>query len=116
MYAINRSVAIIKPRQAFVDWANSVSDDEREYTIDDLSVECNAILLPEYDSEEHSEAILEDVYAEVFEIELSSWITDEREWPKGITFGLFKEWFDVQFHSMVFDLLHDEIEKDFYTY
>ncbi len=29
MYTINRSIAIIKPKQTYVDWANSVVDEGR---------------------------------------------------------------------------------------
>jgi len=30
MYTINRSIAIIKPRQPFVDWANQLPDADRK--------------------------------------------------------------------------------------
>lgn len=45
MFIINRSVAIIKPKQPFVDWANSVVDEE-QYSISDFSTDCSVILLP----------------------------------------------------------------------
>jgi hypothetical protein len=57
MFTVNRSVAIIRPKQPFVDWANSVSNDGKQYTIEELNTECNAILLPEYQSDDHLAAI-----------------------------------------------------------
>ena len=38
MFQINRSVAIIKPKQPFVDWANSVVDEDVQYSISDFIV------------------------------------------------------------------------------
>ncbi|MCJ7540878.1 MAG: hypothetical protein MUO88_14580 [Desulfobacterales bacterium] len=40
------------------------------------------MLLPEYDSKEHAEAILKELYKYIFKVELSAWITDESKWPK----------------------------------
>jgi len=112
MYVINRSSAIIKPQQPFVDWTNSIEDKGRQYSIDDFNTDCSVILLPEYDSDEHAEAILKDLSSHIFEIELSSWITDESAWPNNRTYEMFKEWFDVELHSMVYDPYEDDIEKE----
>jgi hypothetical protein len=116
MFIVNRSVAIVKPRQPFVEWANSVSNDGKQYTIEDLSSECNAILLPEYQSDEHLAAIFEDLYSDVFEVELSSWVTDKAKWPRRRTAEIFREWFEVEVHSMVFDPFQYKIEKEPYVY
>lgn len=43
-------------------------------------------------------------------------MTDDDTWPEKITYKMFLEWFDVEFHSMVFDSLEDDIEKDPYDY
>jgi hypothetical protein len=37
-------------------------------------------------------------------------------WPENKTYKMFQEWFDVEFHSMVFDLLQSDIEKEPYDY
>ena len=114
MFQINRSVAIIKPKQPFVDWANSVADEKEPYSASDFSSDCSVVLLPVVDSDEDAEAVLREIFQDVFEIELSSWITDDDMWPENITYKMFQEWFDVEFHSMVFDPLQSDIEKEPY--
>jgi len=116
MFQINRSVAIIKPKQPFVDWANSVVDEDVQYSISDFSTDCSVILLPVVDSDENAEAFINDIFQDLFELELSSWIVVDEMWPENITYKMFLEWFDVEFHSMVFDSLKDDIEKDPYDY
>jgi hypothetical protein len=116
MYLINRSVAIIKPKKPFVDWANSIGEEEEQYSISDFSTDCSVILLPVVDSDEHAEAFIKKIYQDIFEIELSSWIVIDDMWPKNRTHKMFLEWFDVEFHSMIFDSLQDDIEKETYDY
>lgn len=116
MYIINRSVAIIKPKQPFLDWANSVSDEGYKFSIHDLNTEHDVILLPEYDSEEHAESIFKKISNDIFEVELSGWITDKNKWPENRTYEKFLEWFDVEFHSMIFDTVEDNFEKEPYEY
>jgi hypothetical protein len=43
-------------------------------------------------------------------------MTDDDTWPENITYKMFLEWFDVGFHSMVFDSIQDDIEKEPYDY
>ena len=116
MFQIDRSLAIIKPKQPFVDWANSVVDEEEQYSISDFSTDCSVILLPVVDSDEDAEAFIKDIFQDLFELELSSWIVVDDMWPENRTYKMFLEWFDVEFHSMVFDSLKDDIEKEPYDY
>ena len=112
MFQLNRSVAIIKPKQPFVDWANSVVDEDEQHSISDFSTDCSVILLPLVDSDEDAEALIKDMFQDLFELELSSWIVIDEMWPENITYKMCIEWFSVEFHSMVFDSLKDDIEKD----
>ena len=63
-----------------------------------------------------AEAFIKDMYQDLFELELSSWIVVDDMWPENITYEMFLEWFDVEFHSMAFDSLKDDIEKEPYDY
>jgi len=115
LYTINRSVAIIRPKQPFVDWANSISEGE-DFTVEDLNAECNAVLLPDYVADNYDGLLLEDFFQDIFELELSSWTTDGSQWPKNIDYEEFLKWFDFELHSMVFDSLDEVIEKKLYSY
>ena len=103
MFTINRSVAIIKPKKPFVDWVNSYpySGDD-QYTIQDFRTDCSVILLPVVGSDEQAEAFVKDIFKDLFELELSSWMTDDDTWPENITYKMFLDWFDVEYHSMAF--------------
>jgi len=39
-----------------------------------------------------------------FEHILGSWIIDESEWPKKRTLKIFREWFDIEYKSMIWDM------------
>jgi hypothetical protein len=52
--------------------------------------------------------LLQEFYEAIFERELMGWCTDPAAHPDARTFEMFLEWFEVEFHSMVFDLLDDE--------
>ena len=106
---VNRSALIVRPKQPFLDWAMRLDDSGLVPSIDD---EQTVYLIPEYDDDDHAAEILKLVFAEVFERELFEWHTDEAAWPKDRTFALFREWFDVEFHSVVEDLCDFEITDD----
>ena len=54
MYTINRSIAIIRPKQPFVDWANQLPDAELKSSLDDFKTDCLAILIPDYQTDEEA--------------------------------------------------------------
>ena len=112
MYLINRSLAIIIPKQPFVDWANQLPGPELKLTLKDVQKECQAVLIPEYDTEDEAKEYINDLYEDIFAQELFSWTTEESEWPQERTKELFWRWFEVTFHSMVFDPYEDPIEKE----
>lgn len=51
MYTINRSIAIIRPKQPFVDWVNELPDAEWKSSLSDFKNDCFALLIPEYNSD-----------------------------------------------------------------
>ena len=114
MYSINRQVAIIKPKKPYIDWINSLPGMDVPFDSESLKKDCTAILLPHLDNDEESLKYLKTIYTEIFDIELDSWYSDKRFWPKKRNFALFIEWFDVEFHSEVLDPLENDIEKEEY--
>jgi hypothetical protein len=110
MKTINRSVAIIRPKQPFVDWANSIPDENSKYTVESFRNDCTVVLIPEYDTEEDARGYINGVWGELFENELVSWYTDELLWPEDPTQEVFWQWFEVEFHSMVVDPYQDPIQ------
>jgi len=70
MYTINRSFAIIRPKQPFVDWANELPDAEFQSSLDDFKTDCLAILIPDYQTDEEAIGYINDIYEDIFIEEL----------------------------------------------
>ncbi len=112
MHSINRTAVIIKPKQPFLDWLNSIPGDDIDYSLEQISTDNLAFLIPEYDSPEGSMNYIRKKYSQIFEWELWGWIRAEELWPKNRTWKMFQEWFGIEINSEVFDLVEGEIEKE----
>ncbi len=71
-----------------------------------------AILIPEFDSNEEALDYVEHNYHMFFEIQLHDWRRDNRLWPGRRTLSMFRRWFKVEIHSMVHDVLNEELYKE----
>ncbi|MGR3178307.1 MAG: hypothetical protein ACUZ8E_09665 [Candidatus Anammoxibacter sp.] len=58
MGAINRSVVIVKVKEPFLDWLQSLPD-PTDITIDEINTDNSVYLLPEYEDDTDMFAILE---------------------------------------------------------
>ena len=98
---------VVKPKQAFLDWVRSLDPAEESETLESLRDDCNAYLIPEYELDSHKMEILNWCFEAVFQEELYAWHVVESDWPQQRDLEMFLEWFDVEFHSLVFDLDED---------
>lgn len=114
MNHINRSVVVVKPKQPFLDWTQSLPDPLENLTLEQLHNDCHAYLFPHWDTPEDREELLAEVVDFLFDLELFGWHRDEREFPPNRTLAMFHEWFDVEFHSVVVDLVEGEIVEEEY--
>lgn len=112
MKSINRSVAVIKPKQPYVDWINQLPDTEEKLTVENLQSDCTAILIPEFDRPEESKAFISAMAESLFEEELRGWCMDEALWPKRRKNRMLWKWFEVEIHSEVFDAGKGPIKKE----
>ena len=114
MNVINRAVVVIKPRQPYLDWASSLPGPADDVTLDELRADCTAILIPDFDDPAEAEAFIAAMADDLFTMALDAWDRDPRTWPVNRTYDTFREWFDVEIHSIVFDACYDNIvEKAF---
>jgi hypothetical protein len=112
MECINRAAVVIKPKQPFVDWLNSIPDEDIDFTLERISEDNITFLIPQYDNPEDSKNYIRKRFKNIFEWELFGWIVTEELWPKNRTWEMFQEWFSVEINSEVFDLVDGEIEKE----
>jgi len=111
MESVNRAALIVKPRQPFVDWANSTPGEDK-YTLQDLTRDNLTFLIPEYNSQEETLKYVKKIFHQIFEWQLFGWYTDENVWPKNRNWKMFLDWFEIEMNSEVFDLAGSSIVKE----
>lgn len=104
MKLLNRLAVVVRPKAPYVQWANSLNDGGPLLDPELADEEATAFLLPEGDDDREYEALLRSYSGPIFEHELSSWMTDQSTWPPDRSYAQFREWFDVEFHSIIVDL------------
>ena len=112
IYLVNRNSVIIKPKQPYLDWLNKLNIPDLEVNLEELRRECTAVLIPEVESEEDAFSYLENIFEDLFEMELAAWCQDDAQWPQPLTWQLFNEWFDLEIHSMVIDIASEDLKKE----
>jgi hypothetical protein len=108
---LNRSVAIIRLKEPFFKWVKTLPD-PADVSKDIINHDTTAYLLPAiiYDSEEAE--LLQQFYDLIFEEQLNGWWKEKSDWPKKRDMTTFKKWFDVEFHSLVLDLVDAPLQDD----
>ena len=96
---IDQSVIVIKLKEPFLAWANSV--DQIGYTFAEINKDTNAYLTPEIIRDQSVVDFLEENYQMLFEQELVMFCEDETQWPVDRDFATFQEWVGAEFHSVV---------------
>jgi hypothetical protein len=113
MQFLNRSVAIIKPKQPFVDWVNSTDpNSDFKMTLEQIRSDPTCILIPEFVHPNEGQSYIKKHYNDIWHWSLYGYWTDEKAYPKSRTYKKFIEWFDVELGSEVLDFLDEEIEKE----
>jgi len=109
-YSLNRASVSLKPKRPLIDWLQKIDcglGKEPMGTLDPLDENGDIFLVPGddvIDSREDAVKWVEKNWSDFFEFELGKWIIDDQLWPKNRTLKLFREWFDIEYHSMVWDL------------
>lgn len=120
-FTINRALVLILPNQPFVDWAAAADPGPNpiRLTLDELREEADAFLLPESVMEDESAAVkwVEKRWRTFFEHFLSGQYVDDALWPQDRSLKMFRQWFTIQFHSMVYDMadmpiVHEDWEDE----
>jgi hypothetical protein len=104
VYEIDRIIVVLKPNQPFLNWVNThKEDDEDDINLEELRQDSTALLVPIFDTRAEVEEYIESIYQDLFETELCAWTLDEETWPQPTSYNLFKEWFELEIHSLVLD-------------
>jgi hypothetical protein len=106
---INRGAIIVRFKEPYIDWAIGLDDTG---LTPDKEGESTVYLIPEFEDDVEALEVLSNIFEQIFEHELRSWHRDEAAWPQNRTWAMFREWFDVEFHSCVEDVCGDEPMAD----
>ena len=95
---------MLGPKQPFLDWLNNVDPDDEVLNLEDLREDNEVFLIPQFNDNSDSEKWVEKRWSFLFEHMLMGWIDDEAMWPQDRTLEMFREWFDIEIHTMAWDL------------
>lgn len=103
-----RSALVIRPKKPLIDWVNSHEPGMLE---EDVVLEGEVYLLPDFETVEEMEKWLKKFYDVIFTEQLFNWYMDEDMWVQNRTFKMFGEWFHYSFHTMIWDTVDGPVEK-----
>jgi len=109
---INRDALIVYPKQALIDWVNTVfPEDPMECPKMFEHDEGTIYLIPEFDHYDHALDFLKKNFKYFFDSELFGWCTDEEAWPQKRTWKMFQEFFHFSIQSVVINTVEGSIEE-----
>ena len=105
-FTLNRNLVVLVPKEPFLQWVLEADPKPLNLTLEELREDPDAFLISESTAEfaEDARRWVEHRWQMFFEHVLVDWYTDESLWPKKRSLKMFREWFDIQYHSMVWDL------------
>ena len=98
---INRSAVILKPQQPFIDWYFNLNPED-ELSFEEDIKETNIYLVD--DKIDDVEKWLKKKFDKFFTMELDEWCADKKDWPQKRNYKMFKQWFQVDVSTMIYDL------------
>ncbi len=110
---INRAALIVRPKQPYVDWANSVDDDGPRAIRQGLRTDPSIYLVETIDYLEDFDLLVEDTWEWIFKEQLNGWMRDPDLWPEELTREMFLEWFDCELSTVIWDTLKTRIKPAF---
>lgn len=108
---VNRTVVVLRPKLPFLKWIATVEPDI-SLTLEQLRAEQDAMLVfsPEIETIHGAQEWAYRNWQRLFDKSLFDWYTDEKYWPQGRDLALFKVWFDIEWHPIVWDLSSESIQ------
>ena len=99
-----RGVLILRPKQPMLDWLNSLVANEPGLKLEALRTEPIAVLVPSLKTEAQMLQFMESNLDRFFESVLLAWSLDLNAWPKKRDLRSFRELFEIELCSSLFDL------------
>lgn len=111
MFVVDRIVAVLRPTDKMLHWIKTLPHAPDVVTMKNLQTDCTALLLPTFESPRQADLYLKQICEGILESELIAWGIPTIDWPKVRDYALFKEWYKVEYHSIIFDAAYLEEQK-----
>lgn len=113
MKVVNRSVVIVRPKQPLVDWVNDTPEvkPRKKLTLEDMRASRTVLLVPQDTTPAQARRYVESLKPYLFEMQLNLWYRDPRTWPRERSNAPFDEWFDLELHTLVVDVVDGPLER-----
>jgi len=69
-------------------------------------------LVPEFEDDDKRKTVIGLIWSELFEREHYGWHLDPTDWPQNRTLAMFREWFRIEMHTIIEDLVDGPIKDD----
>ena len=113
---LNRAAILLRMKEPAVRWINEAdpSPESHEISIKSANEEWTIYLVSDEDGDGEIavERWVKRNYKALFEDELFGWYTDPSLWPPSLTYKMFKEWFEIECHSVLRDTVDGPIFDD----
>ena len=115
---INRAAIILRYKAPAIQWINDADpyEDDPGITAESVNRERTVYLISDEDAESDDSVAdwNERNDANLFEMELEGWYNDPSLWPKDRSLGVFREWFDLECHTVLIDTVVGDIFDEAY--
>jgi hypothetical protein len=113
-FTVNRGIVILLPKQPVLDWIMRVDPNPPDITLVEPRSEPDSFLISQRGIETEQDAVrwVHRRWKMFFELFLFDWYTEESWWPQQRSLKMFKEWFDIQYSSLVWDLANEPLAHD----
>ncbi len=113
---VNRMAVILRYKEPAVRWINEADPRPRDvpFTLAEVNEEGTVYLISDDDGDTSDtvELWVKRNYKLLFEMELEGWYTKPELWPKVRSLKVFREWFDVEYHTVLIDTVGGPIFDD----
>lgn len=111
MFEVDRIAAIIRPTTVMLEWVKEHPAKFDHVTLKNLQEDCVVLLIPPFDGPRQAQEFVKQIYKGIMEAELISWGIPEEHWPKDRSIALFHRWFNIEYHSSIYDVMYLQQEK-----
>ena len=113
---INRAAILLKYKEPAIRWVNEADPfkDNPGFGLKDVNEERTVYLISDADrnTPQTVDKWVKKNYLALFEEELNGWYTDPDLWPHNLTLKLFRQWFDVECHTVLIDTVNGPINDE----